>query len=58
MLNDHEREEVDTLLNAEEESSGDIWETFVNAEPEVLLTYLVEKFGKEEIAEKAKPLIK
>jgi hypothetical protein len=52
MLNDYEKEEVKTLLNAEEESSGDIWETFVNAELEVILSYAINKFGKDKVKEK------
>lgn len=51
MLEDYEQDEVDTLLNASEESSGDIWETFVNASPEVILSYAIEHFGKDKVTE-------
>lgn len=52
MLSKYEKETVNVLLNAGEHSSRDIWEAFVNASPEVLLSYAIAQFGEEEVREK------
>jgi hypothetical protein len=56
MLNEYEQQELDTLINADEESSKTIWETFVNASLEVLLSYAIHKFGKDKVREKVKTM--
>ncbi|CAH7356435.1 hypothetical protein VCHA53O466_40172 [Vibrio chagasii] len=51
MLEDYEEEQLEVLLNAFDESSGDVWEAFVNAPPQVLMSYLVARFGAEKVKE-------
>ena len=47
MINEYEKSELEILQNASEHSSGDVWETFVNTSPKVLLTYIVNEIGME-----------
>lgn len=56
MLNEFEKDDLETLINAEEHSSKTIWETFVNASLEVLLSYAINKFGKDNVKEKLKSM--